>query len=181
MIKILAISGSLRSKSSNTTLLLAAAMLAPAGAFFAQYAGLGDLPHFNPDLEGMEGDAVLEFRRELQESDAVLICSPEYAHGVPGALKNALDWIVGSGELVDKPVALVNASPRSTYAHASLMETITVMSACLVEEACVTLPLWDKSMDALGVSSHAEISELLSTALTELIAAVNKRRCVRAL
>jgi len=60
---------------------------------------------------------------------------PEYAHGVPGVLKNGLDWVVGSGELVDKPVTLFNASPRGTYAQASLTETLTVMSAKVVPEA----------------------------------------------
>jgi len=60
---------------------------------------------------------------------------------VPGALKNALDWIVGSGELVDKPVALLNASPRATLAQVSLTETIRVMSAYVVEEASLRIPL----------------------------------------
>ena len=81
MIKILAISGSLRSQSSNKTLLRAIGMLAPAGVLISSYDGLGNLPHFNPDLEGTEEHAVSDFRRRLQESDAVLISSPEYAHG----------------------------------------------------------------------------------------------------
>src|SRR5689334_7742067 len=114
MIRIIAISGSLRSQSSNTTILKAATMLAPDGVSISLYEGLGMLPHFNPELEGAEGPAVLDFRRRIRESDGVLISSPEYAHGVPGSLKNALDWIVGTGELVDKPVALINASPSST-------------------------------------------------------------------
>jgi len=173
--RILAISGSLRSQSSNTTLLRAAAMLAPEGVSISLYDGLGDLPHFNPDLEGTEGLAVLDFRRGLQESDAVLISSPEYAHGVPGVLKNALDWIVGSGELADKPVALINASPRSTHAYASLTETITVMSARLVKNACVTLPFWDKTRDATGIASHPEISALLQKALAEFIRTIENR------
>jgi len=102
--RVLAISGSLRSQSSNTTVLRAVAMLAPPVVVVSIYDGIGKLPHFNPDLEETSGLAVLDFRQRLQESDAVLISSPEYAHGVPGVLKNALDWIVGSGELVNKPV-----------------------------------------------------------------------------
>jgi chromate reductase len=172
MIKILTISGSLRSKSSNTTVLQALALLAPDGVSISQCDGLGRLPHFNPDLEGNEGDAVVEFRRQLQDSDAIVICSPEYAHGVPGVMKNALDWVVGSGELVDKPIALINASPLSTFAEMSLMETLTVMSARLIQSACVTLPLWDKSLDAAGVAAHPEISNLQRKALRELIAAI---------
>jgi NAD(P)H-dependent FMN reductase len=126
-IRILAISGSLRAISLNTALLRAATSLAPEGVAISLYGGLGDLPHFNPDLEGAEPPSVLDFRTQLQRSDGVLISSPEYAHGVPGVLKNALDWLVGSGELVGKPVALLNASPRATHAQASLIETLTTM------------------------------------------------------
>jgi chromate reductase len=172
MVRIISISGSLRSQSSNTTILKAAAMLVSNDVSISLYEGLGTLPHFNPELEGAEGPAVLDFRRRIRESAGVLISSPEYAHGVPGTLKNALDWMVGSGELVDKPVALINASPSSTYAYASLIETITVMSAKLVRNACVTLPFWDKTLDAAGIADHPEISVLLQRSLEELIRAI---------
>src|SRR5215510_1063207 len=112
--QILAISGSLRADSSNAALLRAAAACAPDGMEFRFYdRQLGGLPHFNPDLDG-EGavapPAVAELRALLGAADGVLICTPEYAHGIPGALKNALDWIVSSGELERKPVALIVAS-----------------------------------------------------------------------
>jgi chromate reductase, NAD(P)H dehydrogenase (quinone) len=174
--RVLAISGSLRSQSSNTTLLRAVAMLAPPVVAVSIYDGIGNLPHFNPDLEETPGPAVLEFRQRLQESDGVLISSSEYAHGVPGVLKNALDWIVGSGELVDKPVALINASPQSTHAYASLAETIVVMSARLVKNACVTLPFWNKTLDARGVAAHPEISTLLMKSIFEFGNAIEDRR-----
>jgi NAD(P)H-dependent FMN reductase len=174
MIRILAISGSLRARSSNTTVLLAAGLLAPEGVSISLYDGLAGLPHFNPDDEETAGPAVWEFQARLREADAVLISSPEYAHGVPGVLKNALDWVVGSGEFVDKPVVLINASPHSTYAYASLVETISVMSARVVRDACVTLPFWDKTLSAEGVAAHVEISALLRKALTELVRAVEK-------
>src|SRR5260370_1418906 len=141
MIRILAISGSLRRSSSNSRLLRAAANLAPEGVEITLYDGLADLPHFNPDLEGSEPSAVLDFRLQLQRSDGVLISSPEYAHGVPGSLKNALDWLVGSGELIDKPVAMLNASLVAAYAQASLNETIAVMSARVLKVAMLTIPL----------------------------------------
>jgi len=158
------------------TLLRAIAMLAPPAVAVSIYDRIGDLPHFNPDLEETPGPAVLDFRRRLQESDAVLISSPEYAHGVPGVLKNALDWIVGSGELVDKPVALINASPQSTHAYVSLAETIAVMSARLVKNACVTLPFWNKTLDVRGVAAHPEISSLLMKSIFEFVNAIEDRR-----
>lgn len=104
--EIMAISGSLRKVSSNTTLLRAVQRLAPEGVLITIYTGLGDLPHFNPDLEGQEPQSVFDLRAQMQKAAGVLICSPEYAHGVPGVLKNALDWLVGSGETVNKPFAL---------------------------------------------------------------------------
>ena len=80
-------------------------------------------------------------RRLLIDADAVLISSPEYAHGVPGVLKNMLDWLVSAGELVDKPVALLNASPAGGgYAQASLLETLRTMNWNVVEEACRVEP-----------------------------------------
>jgi chromate reductase len=109
-LRVVAISGSLRRSSSNTALVSAAARLAPESVDVSIYAELAELPPFNPDLDSDPAPAaVARFRAQLQTCDAVLISSPEYAHGVPGVLKNALDWVVGSGELVDKPIALINA------------------------------------------------------------------------
>ena len=173
--KILAISGSLRRVSSNATLLRAAMLLAPHGMEITIFEELGDLPHFNPDLEGAEPPSVLNFLARLQASDGVLISSPEYAHGVPGVLKNALDWVVGSGEIVAKPVALWNASPRSTYAQASLMEILTTMDARLVAEACIAVPVSGSKLDVEGIASHVEISPILRTALLALAQTIGKQ------
>jgi NAD(P)H-dependent FMN reductase len=171
-IRILAISGSLRRSSSNSSLLRAAVNLAPKGVEITLYDGLADLPHFNPDLEGSEPSAVLDFRLQLERSDGVLISSPEYAHGVPGSLKNALDWVVGSGELVDKPVAMLNASLMATSAQASLNETIAVMSARVIKEASLTIPLQGKHLDESGIAADPELSRLVLTAIAEFATAI---------
>jgi chromate reductase, NAD(P)H dehydrogenase (quinone) len=169
---ILAISGSLRAASSNTFLLQAAARLAPAGVEIVLYAGLGNIPPFNPDLDGAAAaPAVTDLRTQLQQAAAVLISSPEYAHGISGVLKNALDWLVGSGELVDKPVGLINASPRATHAHAQLSEILTVMSARLIATASIAVPLLGKGYDAAGIAADPEIAEPLRAALRALAAA----------
>ncbi len=128
--KIVAISGSLRAVSSNTAQLRAMIALAPPEMEITPYERLGDLPHFNPDLdvEGATPPApVSDLRARLLLADAVVISTPEYAHGVPGALKNALDWLVSDGGLVGKPVVLLTA-PRATYARDSLAETLRTMS-----------------------------------------------------
>jgi chromate reductase len=176
MIKILAISGSLRRNSSNTALLRAAAALAPKGVEIAVYGGLADLPHFNPDLEGNEPSSVTDFCARLQASDGLLISTPEYAHGVPGVLKNALDWLVGTEYLVSKPVALLNPAPRATHAYASLTETITVMAARIIAEASITVPLLGKNLDEPGIISHPEISAALRAALAAFAHAIETYR-----
>ncbi len=170
--KILALSGSLRRQSSNKSLLKAAAHLAPEGIEIILYDALGDLPLFNPDLEGMEPNTVIGFREAIRDADAVLISSPEYAHGISGSMKNALDWLVGSGELVGKPVAALNASPRSTHAQASLLEILTTMDAKVAADACVSLPILGSKLDETGISSHPEIAPALKRALNILISFV---------
>ena len=128
---ILAISGSLRSASKYTKLLRAMAELDPSITLFER---IGELPHFNSDVDDAGApQPVLDYREALKSADLILICSPEYAHGVPGVMKNALDWVVGSGELIDKPIVLINASPASKFAVAQLTETLTVMSAKVVQ------------------------------------------------
>ncbi len=176
-IQILAISGSLRAASSNTNLLRAAAVLAPPEVELNLFEGLADLPHFNPDRDSDETlTAVTEFRSLLQRADAVLISAPEYAHGVPGSLKNALDWVVGSGELVDKPVGLINAAPRSTYAQESLRETLTVMSSKLVPQASVSMSVPVRSLSVAEMTANPEVSATLRSAIDGLRAAVDARR-----
>ena len=163
--QILAISGSLRLASLNTALLHAAAALAPEGIEITVYAGLGGLPFFNPDLEGNEPASVMDLRARLKIADGVMIASPEYAHGVTGVIKNALDWLVGGEEFVNKPVALINASPRATHAQAALSETIRTMSGRIVSEASISVPLMGKNLDHAGIVSDPAISTALYAAI----------------
>jgi NAD(P)H-dependent FMN reductase len=145
--RLLAITGSLRTGSSNRALLEATRALAPPGVEVTLYESLGALPHFNADLEtGALPPLVADLRERIGLADGVLISSPEYAHGVPGVLKNALDWLVGSVEFPDKPVALIHASSRGCYAQASLIEILTTMKARLIHEASVTVPLLGRTL-----------------------------------
>jgi chromate reductase, NAD(P)H dehydrogenase (quinone) len=166
--KILALSGSLRAASNNTMLLRAVARLAPEVISVELFQELGNLPLFNPDIEESDPPAVARFRAQLLAADAVLIASPEYAHGVTGAMKNALDWMVGCEAFVNKPVALLNASPRAIHAQASLKEIVTMMSALIVEEACITVPILGSNLDEEGIISHTGISRALREMLLVL-------------
>ena len=139
--KVLAFCGSLRRASMNAALLRATARLAPDGMSLELFDGLGSLPLFNPDLEADMPRDVSRMYHALDASDALLIASPEYAHGVTAVLKNALDWLVGVEGFIDKPVAIFNASPRSVHADAALREILVTMSARLLDAACLDLPL----------------------------------------
>ena len=173
--RLMAISGSLRQTSTSTAVLQAAARLAPEGVEVASYAGLGSLPLFNPDLDGVLTPVpVIDLRREIGRADALLICSPEYARGIAGALKNGLDWLVSSEEFPGKPVAVVNASQRSIHADASLRLVLRTMSATLVEAASVTLPLLGRQLDADGIAADPTLSARLRAAVSALVDAAGR-------
>lgn len=172
MLNIFAISGSLRRASLNSTLLRAIARLAPADIRVELYHGLGALPLFNPDNESPEPAPVANLRQQIVAADALLIASPEYAHGVTGATKNALDWMVGNESFVYKPVALLNASPRATHAQAALRETVSTMSARIIDQACMTIPLLGTGLDEDGMVQHPQIRSQLLAVLAAVKAGV---------
>ena len=177
--RLLAISGSLRAASSNTTLLRAAARLMPAGVVVQPYENLGGLPHFNPDLEEVENVAlpgpVLELRALVGAADGLLLSVPEYARGVPGSFKNALDWLVGSREFPGKPVALLQASTRAIASPAALTLILETMSARLVAAAGVTVPLVSRETSVEAILTNPQLAIPLRQALTAFIADIRNQ------
>ncbi len=166
---ILAVSGSLRAQSTNTSLLRAAALVAAPELEIVVYGDLESIPPFHPDREAADGvPSVLRWRKALRESQAVLFSTPEYARGIPGALKNALDRVVGSGELSGKPVALINASARATYAQAALQEVLRAMDARLVDGAEVTIARLNRSATPSEMVGEPEIAYALRGSLQAL-------------
>ena len=132
---VIAISGSSRERSTNLNMINAVADLADGRFSVSVFDGLTKIPHFSPDIDNEDaGPEVADFRRQLREADGILICTPEYAMGVPGTLKNAIDWTVSSAEFVDKPTALITASSVGEKGHASLLETLKVISANITDE-----------------------------------------------
>ena len=134
--KILGLCGSLQHQSGNLALLNVAAACAPPDVDIALFDGLRELPHFNPDIEATGApDSVMRWRRALAESDAVLIASPEYGFSLPGVLKNGIDWVIGSGELEGKVVAITAAVPapeRGRRGLQALHDTLSAVRATLV-------------------------------------------------
>ncbi|OWA35914.1 flavoprotein [Saccharibacillus sp. O16] len=153
---LLGISGSLREKSANSRLLAALTELLPPNVTYTAYEGLAELPHFNPDLDGddsWEHAEVQRWRALLKQADAVVICTPEYARGLPGSLKNALDWMVSSGEFVNKPTAAISASPHpegGAVTLESLVGTLKMMSAEVTDELRLSVPMVTKKFAADG-------------------------------
>ena len=172
-LRLLAISGSLRRASTNTAVLEALADLAPDDVEVTIYQGLAELPAFNADDdEDDPPEQVRAFRGLVASSLGIFIAAPEYAHGVPGALKNALDWLVASDAFPGKPVALVNTAPRAFHAQAALRETLATMSARLVPEAFATLPLTGRSVDRRAILADERSARLLRETLAAFRAAI---------
>lgn len=133
--KIVALSGSARKNSANLRLIKAIEELTKENFDINIVEDLTQLPHFNPDLDnGNPPVSVVQFRKQIKDADGVLICTPEYAMGVPGTLKNALDWTVASCEFSGKPVALITASTSGRKAHESLLGTLQVIEAKMTED-----------------------------------------------
>jgi chromate reductase len=105
------------------------------------FSGMGEIPLFNPDLESSPPAPVLRLRREVGGAHALLLASPEYAHGISGVMKNALDWLVSFEGTVNKPIALINTSPRAHHAYDALREVLRTMSTYVIEEASLSIPL----------------------------------------
>ncbi|MEI9936016.1 MAG: NADPH-dependent FMN reductase [Pseudomonadota bacterium] len=153
--RILAICGSLQAKSSNLTLLRHAQASSPVGVQVELYDGLGKLPHFNPDLERDGSPSVItELRQAVLTSDALLIAMPEYGHSLPGSLKNAIDWLIGTGELEGKLVAITSAVAgplRGKLGLAALRATLGAVSARIAFQEPI----------ARGLSFEEDIAEML--------------------
>lgn len=178
--RILAISGSLRAASSNSRLIAALTRLAPPGVDVVVYGGLNDLPNFNPDLDAAgPPEPVLALRRLVGETAGLVICSPEYAHGVAGAMKNALDWLVPSLEFPETPVALINAAPHAIHAQAHIRETLSMMNARFVEDACIAVPLQGRPLTPDEIAADPELGAALRRALTAFAQALPALQAAR--
>jgi chromate reductase len=175
-VKILAISGSLRAASINSALLRTVKRLAPPEIEITLCTVIGELPLFNPDLEQRLPAPVALLHGQVSSADALLIASPEYAHGVTGTIKNALDWLVSFEPFVDKPVAVLNASPRAHHADLALRETLKTMSAAIVESACISFPLLGSGITEQGMVQQAWIAQGIRESLAALYNVVRLRQ-----
>lgn len=167
---IVAISGSLRATSINSAFCRAAAQLAPSSLRISVFRELAELPLFNPDLEASLPSPVLSLRAAVAAADALIIASPEYAHGISGVMKNALDWLVSFEGTVGKPIALINTSPRAHHAYDALREVLQTMSASIIDGASVSLPLLGLCATEEEMLAHPEMRRAIGGMLEALAA-----------
>jgi chromate reductase, NAD(P)H dehydrogenase (quinone) len=164
--KILVIAGSVRETSKSSSLARAVATAADGDADVEIFPPLNSLPHFDPEVsDDSAADSVRDLRAKMSAAHGVVVVTPEYAHGYPGVLKNALDWLVGSGELAGKPLAMISSSPSATggsMAQLSLVATLTVMGGMLVDS--VTVPFVGTKLTADGeLADHATLTRIRGT------------------
>jgi chromate reductase len=159
-VHILGISGSLKRSSANSALVRAVAAAAAAPDDIEVWDRLGDLPHFSPDDDGRE--PVASLRAAITRADVVLVATPEYAGGMPGSLKNALDWLVGTGELYEKPVAILSAAPspeRGSHARQWVEDVVRMQGGHVVDSFTVTTSddpgaVLTRVLDAFSAARH---------------------------
>ncbi len=171
---LLGISGSLRRDSFNTRLLARAGSHAPDGLRFETFDRLGELPHFSQDLEDDTPAPVTALRAAIESADAILVASPEYNSGMPGVLKNALDWVsrpAGRSVLVDKPAAVLGASPGrfgAVRAQAEVRKVLSVIGADVLDRE-FPLARAHQAFDAEGRLRDGDLDAALAEFVATLV------------
>jgi NAD(P)H-dependent FMN reductase len=175
-LRLLLISGSTRPASTNTAALRTAVALTPAGVEATLYDRLVELPAFVPEPDAPPPPVVAALLHEVTVSDAVVLSTPEYAGTLPGAFKNLLDWTVGGGELVRKPVAIVTVAPpgRGTGADTTLRTVLGYVDADLVDEACVRVYVARDAVDGDGLVTDQEVQHALRDAIERVVAHLHR-------
>lgn len=171
-IRILAIPGSVRKGSSNHKVLTIVGDCMPPQVDYMIFEGLASLAHFDgSDTAPVE---VADFLNQVRSADGIVICTPEYAFGVPGTLKNALDWSVGSGEFSGKPLVYITASTGGEHAHESLGKTLTAIDCRIPEGGTLLMPSIRAKLNAEGTFKDPKHKEEVEAIINVLLNAIEK-------
>jgi chromate reductase len=166
--KLATLCGSLRRGSLNAALIDAVGRM---GIFEVVRAGTV-LPPFTPDEADTALAEVMAFRAALQAADAILIATPEYAMGIPGVLKNAIDWTVGSCEFAHKPTALITCTASGEIAHPAMIEVLRVLEAGITDATTLLMPHNRAKLRADGAFIDAEAERQVRAVIETLAAQV---------
>lgn len=172
--RLLLVSGSTRSTSTNSAVLRTAMAVAPAGTVAHLYDGIAALPAFNPeDDRDPLPEHVADLRAEIRQADAILFCTPEYAGSLPGSFKNLLDWTVGDDGIYQKPVAWINAAPegRGLGAEASLRTVLGYLGTVIVEAACTRMTVVWEQVGPDGLINDPTVRDTIAGVVATLAAA----------
>lgn len=171
-IKILAIPGSLRANSSTHVVLHEIEKMLPSDVYFEIFDGVGGLPHFDGSDEIPL--PVKSFLEKLTAADGILICTPEYAFGVPGSLKNALDWTVGTMEMNNKPTALITASTGGERGHESMLHTLTALSTQVADGSSLLISFIRSKIKEERIVDES-VKQSIQAVINSLIATIRKQ------
>lgn len=178
---IVGVSGSLRAASLNTRFLHALSLACPQHIVFHIYDKLGSIPPFNVDADEKPPKEVLDWKAFLEQSDMIVLASPEYAHGISGVLKNALDWLVSDYQLLARPISFPNISVRASIAQKQMEEILNTMGFSVIDScsprASTNAPLINPDLSAEEIAAHP----ILSLQLTAFWKAVSNFLIERAL
>ena len=172
-LRILALCGSQRARSMSAGLLRACRDLAPVGVAVDIFEHHKDFPLFNPERVDVP-PGVLALQEAITGTDALLVASPEYAHGVTATIKNTLDWVVGHAPFAHKPVAVLNPAYQSFHADEALKETLRTMSADLVLDACLRIPVIGAGTDPDAIATVPRFADAIAAALRALVGHVER-------
>jgi chromate reductase, NAD(P)H dehydrogenase (quinone) len=170
--RLITVCGSLQQRSANRAALAVASSVALAGrATVDDFDRLAEIPAFDPERDDERIDVIEDWRRRITRADVVLVAAPEYAGGVAGAVKNAFDWLVGSGSLYRKPVGLISAGTSGGhFARQAMAQTLTWQGAYVVAELGIAAPR--TKSDAEGRFTDATTLAELSS-MTEALLGVS--------
>ena len=174
---IILMTGSTRAGSTNTAALRTAAELDVPGVVATLWGRLVDVPAFVPDDKAEPPEAVTALRLLLASADAVVFCTPEYAGTLPGSFKNAIDWLVGSGELYRTPAAWINVgnAGRGAGAEATLATVLGYVDADVIEHACVRIPVGRDVVGSDGTVDDPDVRARLEAQLAAVAEHVRSR------
>lgn len=166
---IVALSGSIRNQSSTQNLLESLEEYMPDDVDYIIYDGLQKLPHFNPESDTDAPPVeVQSFRSLLDKADGVVVCTPEYIKGVPGVLKNALEWLVSSANLYTKPLAVITSSGGGADAHQALQLNLSMLNADVANRTLLISGA-DRKLNEHGELANPEVVHSLKKLIGDLV------------
>lgn len=170
MKKIFAISGSTKAASTNGLYIACITALLGKDFEVTNFPSVADIPHFNPDLD-LENPlkAVADLRSNIQHADGIIISTPEYAMGLPGSLKNLLDWTVSSASFSGKPVLALVASTQGEKAYQSIIDILTVIEAKVTAQL---IPYAKAKINDQAVITDNETLAVLKNTVDSFVASI---------